>query len=274
MKKKTPKTKEPGKPLSDSDGKVISEGCVHVFGLGVRAITQITLESNYLLQNMQKVFHCEDDSRVTEYLADIGCPEVNLGYLYQEGRKRERVYQEICDLIIETAKTGVKCAYLAPGNPAFLNSIAFKLQEATARNRIPFFMYPGVSSIDSLLTDLRDSVEVTGFQCFEATQFTRLKPAVDKRVPLFLFQPGAVDAFDVGSGTRVNLRGVKLLQDTLIKLYGRKATWIVVKSAMSIEENPVISTGDMDGLLERADELKLGTLVIPGVLGQATDVNS
>lgn len=252
------------KPLSGSDEKVTSNSCVHVFGLGVRAITQITLESNYLLQQMERVFHCEYDPQVSEYLANIGCTEVNLKHLYQDGRRRHEVYQEICDAIVQTALTGAKCAYLAPGNPVFLNSIVFNLRKATAQNGIPFFVYAGVSSIDSILTDLRMPVEVTGFQCFEATQFVRMKPAIDKRVPLLLFQAGVVEAYDVRRLKGPHLPGIKILQDVLIELYGRKETWLLVKSAISIDENPVISRGALSELVEKASHLKFGTLVIPG----------
>jgi uncharacterized protein YabN with tetrapyrrole methylase and pyrophosphatase domain len=241
-----------------------SNSSVHVFGFGVRAINQITLESNYLLQQMEKVFHIEHDPRVSEYLADIGCTEVNLKHLYEDGRRREEVYQEICDVIIEEARGGSKCAYLAPGNPVFLNAVVFKLRESTSRLGIPIFVYSGVSSIDTLLTDLFIPVEATGLQCFEATHFVRMKPVIDKRVPLLLFQPGVVEAYDVRRIAGVHLPGVKILQNVLIELYGTDQEWILLRSAISTDESPVISTGVLSDLLEKASHLKMGTLLIPG----------
>jgi uncharacterized protein YabN with tetrapyrrole methylase and pyrophosphatase domain len=213
---------------------------------------------------MEKVFHCEHDPRISEYLANIGCREVSLKHLYEDGRPREEVYQEICDTIIEAAQAGTKCAYLAPGNPVFLNTIVFKLRDFTSRHGIPFFVYSGVSSIDTLLTDLFIPIEATGLQCFEATHFVRMKPVIDKRVPLLLFQPGVVEAYDIRRTVGVYLPGVKLLQDTLIELYGTDRKWILLRSAMSTDEGPVISTGVLSDLIEKASHLKLGTLLIPG----------
>ena len=242
-------------------------GSVHVFGLGVRLITQITLETNYLLQQMDKVFHCEDDSEISEYLATIGCTEVSLTHLYEEGRRREEAYQEICDTIIDAARSGAKCAYLAPGNPAFLNTITFKLRESTSRHKLPFFVYSGVSSIDTLLTDLFLPIEVTGLQCFEATHFVRMKPLIDRRVPLLLFQPGVVEAYDVRRLAGVYLPGVKILQDALIALYGADQRWVLLRSANSKDESPIISAGVLSELTDKASQLKLGTLLIPAGSG-------
>lgn len=241
-----------------------SNGSVHVLGFGVRAVAQITLESNYLLQQMEKVFHCERDRRISEFLANVGCTEVSLKHLYEDGRGREEAYQDICDTIVEAARAGAKCAYLAPGNPIFLNTVVFKMRELTARHEIPFFVYSGVSSIDTLLTDLFIPVEATGLQCFEATHFVRMKPAIDQRVPLLLFQPGVVEAYDIRLTIGAHLPGVKILQDVLIDLYGRNQKWILLRSATSIDEGPVVATGTLSELVEKASHLKLGTLVIPG----------
>lgn len=239
-------------------------GAIHIFGLGVRLVTQITLESNYLLRQMEHVFHGETDPRVGEYIASAGCAETNFRHLYEEGKPREQAYQDICDLIVEAARAGTKCAYLTPGNPVFLNTVVFKLRAATARHAIPFFVYPGVSSIDTLVTDLFVPVESTGLQCYEATHFVRTRPAIDRRVPLLLFQPSVVQAYEVRYNSGVYLPGVKTLQDSLIELYGPGQRWVLVRSALSNDRGAVVSTGELSELVEKASCLKFGTLLIPG----------
>lgn len=239
-------------------------GSVHVFGLGVRNVAQITLESNYLLQQMERVFHSERDPAVGEYIASIGRSEVSLAHLYADGRRREEVYGEIADAIMEAARGGSKCAYLAPGNPVFLNTVVLNLKAAASRDGIPFFIYPGVSSIDTLLTDLYIPVERTGLQCFVATHFVRRKPDIDKRVPLLLFQPGVVGAYEVRYHSGAYLPGVKILQESLIGLYGAEQRWILLRSAISVGDSAIVSTGTLSELLEKGDDLELGTLLIPG----------
>src|SRR4051812_6120401 len=117
--------------------------------------------------------------------------------------------------------------------PQIVNPLP-KLREATSLYGISLFVYPGVSSIDTILTDLCIPIEVTGLQCFEATHFVRMKPVIDKRVPLLLFQPGVVEAYDVSRLTGAHLPGVKILQDVLIAMYGRNSKWLLLKSAISI----------------------------------------
>ena len=237
---------------------------MHVFGLGVRLVTQVTLESNYLLQQMELIFHLEDGPGISEYIKSIGCGEVNLGHLYVEGVPRAQVYRAISDAIIEAASGGAKCAYLTPGNPAFLNTVVFNLRDATRRLGIPFAVYPGVSSLDTFLTDLMLPVETFGLQCYEATHFVRTRPQIDKRVPLLLFQPSVVGVSEVHYLTGVYVPGVQALQEVLVELYGGDQPWILWKSAMSKEDSPIVSIGVLNELVEKAVYLELGTLLIPG----------
>jgi hypothetical protein len=239
-------------------------GSVHVFGLGVRLVMQITLESNYLLQQMEHVFHGEDAPAVGEYVASLGCRATNFRHLYADGKPREVAYREICDLIAGAAAAGERCAYLTPGNPAFLNTVVLKLREATAARGIPFSVYPGVSSLDTLISDLLLPVSNTGLQCYEATHFVRARPAVDTRVPLLLFQPAVVGALDVRHVRGAHLPGVKVLRDVLVEIYGPGRRWLLLQSAMSKEGAAVSANGALSELVEKASYLELGTLLIPG----------
>lgn len=240
------------------------EGAVYVMGLGVRLVAQITLESNFILKQMDHIFHAEDDSRVSEYIQSLGCTEMSLRYLYKEGKSRELAYQEMCDAIITSANEGLKCAYLTAGNPTFLNTVVFKLRESTAREQIPFFAYSGVSSIDALITDLSIPMEVTGLQCYEATHFVRMRPMIDKQVPLVLFQPAVVEAFEVHYTRGAYLPGVRILRDYLIELYDPNEKWVLLRSGMSNNDSPIISKGILAELVDKARDLEMGTLVIPG----------
>jgi len=248
-------------PLANSEGL---KGSVHVFGLGVRVVMHITLEANYLLQQMEQIFHGEDDPEVGKYIASIGCREISIRHLYAEGKPREQAYQQICDTIIDAAKGGKKSAYLTPGNPVFLNTVVFKLRDAATRQGIPFFVHSGVSSIDTLLTDLFLPVEITGLQCFEATHFVRMRPRIDKRVPLLLFQPAVVETFEVRYERGVYVPGVKKLQVALTESYGAEQKWILFRSALSKEDTAIVATGVLSELVDKASYLELGTLFIPG----------
>jgi hypothetical protein len=239
-------------------------GSIHVLGSGIRSVGQITLESNYLLHQMDKVFHCEHGGNLCEYIASTGAIEIPLSHLCSDFKSRANAYQEICDTIVASAADGLKCAYLAPGNPIFLNTVVLKLKDATSRLGIPFFVYAGVSSIDTLLTDLSLPIEMTGLQCFEATHFVRMRPAIDKRVPLFLFQPGLVDALDVRHGVGPNEEGIKRLQSILLTLYSEEQVWLLVRSAAVNTESAIICSGQLNTLADHAAVIELGTLVVPG----------
>jgi len=241
-----------------------SNGSVHVLGLGVRFVFQVTLETNHLLRQMDRVFHGETDPRVGEYISSLGPEERSFRELYADGKPREQAYTEIADLILEAARAGEKCAYLAPGNPLFLNSVVLKLRKSAQTEGIPFFVYSGVSSLDMLISDLFLPVQDTGLQCYEATHFVKTKPQIDRRVPLALFQPSVVEASDVRYFQGVFMPGAQLLADTLIAQYGPEQKWFLLRSALSGDEPPIVFSGALSELVAKASCLEFGTLLIPG----------
>ena len=217
-----------------------------------------------MLSGMKHIFHVENDPRVKEYVAAFDAEESNIFYLYEDGKPRETAYQEICNTIVKEALRGIDCAYLTPGNPIFLNSVVLKLREAALQNDIPFAIYPGISSIDTILTELFLSTGSTGLQCYEATHFVDFQPKIDIRVPLLLFQPSVVNMSNVHYHKGTYFPGVKLLQNALIDLYGANQKWCLLKSAMSQDETPFMATGTLSELTAHAELMNLGTLFIPG----------
>ncbi len=239
-------------------------GAVHVVGLGIRTISHLTLEANHVLQSVGKIFHGEYDPAVSDYIASLGGAEVKLNHLYEDGRLRVDAYQDICSAVIGSASQGETCAYLAPGNPVLLNSIVFRIREVATKQSIPLFVYAGVSCIDTFMLDLFLPLELTGMQCYESTHFVHLKPSIDVRVPLILFQPGVVEAYEVRHSTGSYVPGVETLQACLLSYYPQDTRWLLVRSPMRAGEQATIVGGKLSELAARASYMELGTLVIPG----------
>jgi hypothetical protein len=51
-------------------------------------------------------------------------------------------------------------------------------------------LLPGISSLDTMIVQLRLEIGVHGLHVFEANRFIYYQIEPDPRVPLFLFQPG------------------------------------------------------------------------------------
>jgi tetrapyrrole methylase family protein / MazG family protein len=204
---------------------------LHIFGLGIKYVSQITLEANFLLQRCDHVFFLERDTVVSKYLAANDCKNTNLWHLYRDGRDRLEAYREICDTVLTEARRCGNCGFLTTGNPIFLNTIVeMLLDKARARNVQPI-LYSGVSCIDSIISDLRLPVGRTGLQCFEASRFVTLRPVIDVRVPLLLFQPNVVMADDVRHTSGTYKRGVQILEEVLLTYYKPSQQWCLLRLA-------------------------------------------
>lgn len=237
---------------------------IYIFGMGIRSISQITLETNYLLQQMDTIFHVSSDERVSDYISSLGVEEVNLSNLYQEKKKRELVYQNICDTIVKATTGKKKNAYLTSGNPVFLNTVVRKLNLLAKKEDINVNIYPGVSSIDTIINDILLPVGLTGVQCYECTQFLRLSPILDSRVPLLLFQPGVINDYKIRKVVEGNYNGVELLQKTLIDIYGTNQKWLLINSSDSNVQSSLLSNGVLSELKEKSHIFNRGTLLITG----------
>ncbi len=241
------------------------EGSISIFGTGVKAIAQITLETNFLLQKMDKVFHMSSNDSIAKYLDSIGCEEVNLNYLYAEGNQRKNVYKKISEIIVSKVSTNkIDCAFLTTGNPVFLNTIVRYICDLAKAKGVPVNIYPGVSSIDSILVDIRLPVGLTGLQCYECTHFIKFQPHIDIRVPLLLFQPGVIEDFKIRRKIAGNISGIQKLKNHLINEYGVSQMWYLINSANGNDSFAIYAKGTMEEMEEKADFFNRGTLLIPG----------
>ena len=241
-----------------------TKGALHIIGLGTKYISQVTLESNSCALHADVLAHCEPDPRITDYAASIGKREVNLSHFIKDGARRPSAYQSVADAVIQIVQSGQNCAFLAPGNPVFLNSVVHRLRIAARNQGIHMTCSPGVSSIDCMINDLFPWSELSGFHCFESTTFVAMRPRVDTRFPLLLFQPGVVGVDDVRLDSGPSVPGVRLLQNALVEVYERGERWIAIRTSMANDDGPIAVIGILDELEKNAAAMALGSLVIPG----------
>jgi uncharacterized protein YabN with tetrapyrrole methylase and pyrophosphatase domain len=237
---------------------------LYVVGVGVKAVAHITLETHRIIQAMDLVVYCEAGETVARYLQDLKIPFHNALDLYKEGDERREVYERLAAIIIENKRSRSRVAYLTPGNPHFLNTVVSVLERECKREQVPFYLFSGLSSVDSIVTDLRIPVGDLGLQCYDATIFGRSRPAIDVSVPLLLFDPGVFNTSTIcfrqapPQVTTMNLR------DCLLERYKPTTRWILVASSPEFGVPSQVYWGELGQLPRVSDIMHQGTLVIPG----------
>jgi uncharacterized protein YabN with tetrapyrrole methylase and pyrophosphatase domain len=241
-----------------------TERGIYIVGHGIKGVSHLTLETNKLLLQMDFVFYMDAGTELGEYLSVIDLPSMNLIDWYAENRDREEIYGKIAAAVVAKAEKADRVAYLAPGNPFFLNSICELLFLSAAGKGIAVQLLSGVSSIDTLISDLQISVGEFGLQCYDATSFGLLRPKVDIFVPLMLFDPGVFYDPTVRFRSNPDSLRVAHLRDCLLEYYPGDEMWILVHSPMTRDEKLGYCVGTLAELHRYAEVIGRGTLFLPG----------
>lgn len=235
-----------------------------IVGVGLTALEQITLEGVDALRRADRAYVMRDAAAWSGFASEFGTEVVDLGPLYEEGLNRAEVYGRVGEAVLDGVRSGGSCVYLAQGSPLLLDSIVAGLIERAVREDVGLRVIPGVSCIDTILTELVTDIGSCGLQCYEASEFVRRRPVIDVRVPLLLFQPHVVNDPTVRVGRGSNRAGVGLLRDVLAGLYGEDQGWIIVGSPPTSASAPVYAAGCVGRLEEFGDDLRRGSLFVPG----------
>lgn len=237
---------------------------IYIVGTGVKTIAHITLETEKLLHNADFAVYLDETGEIEHYLRTINLKGNNIIGLYKDGAIRSDIYDQIVNNIIDVAESNRRVVYLAPGNPIFLNSVVERLLNLCEQQNKNVFLLSGVSSVDTVLTDLRMPVQRTGIQCYDSTFLLENKPFIDTKVPLLIFQPGVVNNREIKLRTPPDITDIVRLKDELISRYVEDSRWILVSSAARFGKPPTIWSGVLRELDSYYAQMLFGTLVIPG----------
>lgn len=128
-----------------------------------------------------------DDLQTIDYLRTL-CPNVvDLIYLYDPATSRPATYDKIAQVVIDSARTDGPAALVTHGHPLFLVSASERILKSAAHADIEVQIIAGVSSFDTLMSDLRIDLGY-GFQAFDATTLIVEDCPINTRLPCIIFQ--------------------------------------------------------------------------------------
>lgn len=116
----------------------------------------------------------------------------SLARCYVEGEHRRRAYERMVAEILAPLRRGRRVCAAFYGHPGIF---VFPSHMAIAQARTEGYdarMLPGISAEDCLFADLGVDPATAGCQSYESTRFLELRPAVEPRAALVLWQIGVV----------------------------------------------------------------------------------
>jgi uncharacterized protein YabN with tetrapyrrole methylase and pyrophosphatase domain len=237
-----------------------------VVGTGIRAIQQITRESEAAIRAADALLYLVAEPLTERWLRDIHPQARSLAGFYAEGKPRAATYHEMTAAILACLDEDLNVTVALYGHPGVLAKPAHEAVRRARALGIPARMLPAISAADCLFADLGIDPGA-GCQTYEASDFVIRPRGCDIHAYLVLWQPAAVGVFDYS--LEGSTEGLRALQARLVDLYPRDHTAVIYEAC----EFPV---GDARADVVVIDELAdadirpLSTLVIPPVTDGAT----
>lgn len=170
-------------------------GSLTVVGTGIGA-ARLTLEARAAIEAADEVLYLVPDPVSAQVIAGLNARSRSLERCYVEGEHRRAAYARMVDEILAPVRSGRRVCAAFYGHPGVF---VLPSHEAIARARSEGFaaaMLPGISAEDCLFADLGVDPAASGCQSYEATRFLSLRPAVERRAALVLWQIGVVGSAD------------------------------------------------------------------------------
>lgn len=246
-------------------------GKLTVVGTGMTAISQLTREAEHCLFTADKVYYLVTDPHTETFLKQLNASAECLKRHYEPGTGKPRLwaYQDMVEAILAPVRKGLSVCAAFYGHPGVFVYPSHEAIVQARREGHEAKMLPGISAEDMLFADLGFDPALPGLQTYEATGFVLLKPAIDTRIPLILWQLGVIGLLTPEpTPSRKNLEA---LTDTLLQSYPSDHEAVVYQASAYENVAPVMH---VFALCELAGQPinALSTLYIPPAMRADPDL--
>ncbi len=163
-------------------------------GYGVGNTLQLTIEAQQALRVTTAVYAIAPPDRLVQHLRSQRMRVVDLAPRLAGEAEPAEAYVDIAGFLLNEAVLDPPVALLSPGNPLFLNSLTRFLVQAARERELEVALFPGVSIVDAIISDLGLDVTSRGLQVFDARHLLARAMPLQPSVPLLVLQPGGLIA--------------------------------------------------------------------------------
>lgn len=240
---------------------------LRIIGLGINNVSHLTLEGVEQLKRAKKIlFLSSDPNGLTCLLHQFNIDSIeDLQSLYKDLEQDENNYRNIESKILQDCVDFNDVALLLPGHPQVGVTIVQRLQDRGKQSELNIVMTPGISSFDSMATDLkRDPLEY-GSVIVDANRLLLFEYQMEPAIDCYIYHVCSVATSRISMRNPALGNQLNLLQQHLLRFYTPESRVVLICS--SIKEN--IPTQMIDGTVSRLCDLlphiHFGTtLFIPG----------
>jgi uncharacterized protein YabN with tetrapyrrole methylase and pyrophosphatase domain len=238
---------------------------IAIVGLGIVGTHQITREVQETIQRCMHTFVTDTAAGVLDYLKTL-CPEVtDLTSVYEIGSHRIKIYRRMASEVVASALENPPVCFASYGHPNIYCYPTILIQRAATVLNLKTMVLPGISSIDTLLTDLGIDPGFHGLQIYDASDLViRRRPLQNDVGCVILQAPIVLEAYNRPKAPRGE--NLMLLQNYLLEFYPaeHKAAFVISRTHPLLQTHTQkIPIGRLAAALEHGSNV--GTLYIPPV---------
>jgi len=236
-------------------------GSLTIVGLGIEAITHVTLQARGCIEQADKVLYYVADPVSAQWIRSVNPKAESLTRFYSTKKRRRVTYSQAVDEIFGFLRKGFAVCAAFYGHPGVFCSPGHAAMRRARREGVPARMLPAISSLDCLFADLGVDPGAEGCQSFDATDFLLHDRRFDPKSPLILLQPALI-------GERTlplepcNREGLKILTKALRRHYPGSHKVVVYEAAQFVVGKPGILKVRLEAL-PRARVTPVSMLYVP-----------
>jgi uncharacterized protein YabN with tetrapyrrole methylase and pyrophosphatase domain len=236
-------------------------GSLVIIGTGIKAVAQITLETQAWIKAAEKVLYCVADPVTERWIRKLNRSSESLFGFYGDSKPRLETYNEMIQRILRCVREGKRVCVAFYGHPGVFVYPSREAIRLARSEGFPANMMPGISAEDCLFADLGIDPSKSGCQMFEATDWLVRQRPVDTSVPLILWQIACVG--DLGYKLAgYDCRNVPVVVEVLQSHYGLEHEVILYEAAQYAVCDPIIRCVPLAQLMT-AGITGISTLYVP-----------
>lgn len=246
-------------------------GSLTVVGYGITAVSHLTVEALGHIREADVVLHNLRDVAAA-HVASLNANCIECGTLYKEEKLRRATYVQMAELILREVRAGRRTVALFYGHPAILSYAARRALAIAEREGAKVTQLAGISSLDSLLADLRVPIDGRGCRIVAADVFMSQRLQVSSDCPLVVMMPSSLGHPTGPSAQGYDKAKPERLFARLADIYGADHPCVLYSGAMVPTALPIMLHKTLGQCVEeRQDIPPHWTLYVPPVELPATD---
>ncbi|MED4935970.1 MULTISPECIES: SAM-dependent methyltransferase [Heyndrickxia] len=162
---------------------------ITIIGAGVRGRKQLTLESIKIIRESSYVLYFPIEDKLHDWLTNsIGVKNAeSLSDLYKNGAQDLENYKRIVSKIIEVSSKFKDVAVLVPGHPYIGVSWIKSLNKMAMENLIHLNVIEGISSFDTMISDLKIDPLDHGATIIDANRLLLFQLKIEPKIDLYIY---------------------------------------------------------------------------------------